>query len=193
MGKWARTSPRKERGLQREAEIEPKFSLSLKPVFQAPSEKRAGAEEWKGGLSPIFSRHSPSPDHTRLIFAWLVLFSRRPYYLRAWHKLFFLTWPSQPVIKIQPWPSPAWKHKMYKEQVGDSYGMKDLFISLSKREGKWETSVYKQTTLVKVQVVLFYFYNLWNDNKWYNMHSIALRHKLTQLSRYVLTTEQNYA
>ena len=26
-----------------------------------------------------------------------------------------------------------------------------------------------------------------------NMHSIALRDKLTQLSRYVLTTEQNYA
>ena len=44
---------------------------------------------------------------------------------------------------------------MYKEQVGDSYGMKDLFISLSKREGKWETTVYKQTTLVKVQVVYF--------------------------------------
>ena len=26
-----------------------------------------------------------------------------------------------------------------------------------------------------------------------NMHSIALRDKLTQLSRYVLKTEQNYA
>lgn len=78
---------------------------------------------------------------------------------------------------------------MYKDQVRDSYVMKDPFISPRKREGKWEISVYKQTTLVKVQVVLFYFYNLWNDN----MHSIALRDKLTQLSRYVLTTEQNYA
>ena len=34
------------------------------------------------------------------------------------------------------------------------------FYSPLKPRGKWETSVYKQTTLVKVQVVLFYLYNL---------------------------------
>ena len=131
------------------------------PKASVPSSKRKTRGSWSGrAVSLLFFPATVLPQITR------VLFSRRPYYLRAWHKLFFLTWPSQPVIKIQPWPSPAWKHKMYKERVGDSYGMKDLFISLSKREGKSETSVYKQTTLVKVQVVLFYFYNLWNDNKW---------------------------
>ena len=32
-------------------------------------------------------RAHPSPDHVRLIFSWLALFPRCPYFLRAWHKL----------------------------------------------------------------------------------------------------------
>ena len=32
-------------------------------------------------------KHAPSLDQARFIFAWLVLFSRCPYYLRALHRL----------------------------------------------------------------------------------------------------------
>ena len=57
------------------------------PVSKIMMYSRAVESDAKNARGMGRDRTVPSPNRSRLICAWIVLFSPRPYYLRAWHRL----------------------------------------------------------------------------------------------------------